>query len=80
MSVFKIKYLTAPGISHVYCRLFVAPAPNMTYAGCGNFTVRAGEEFEQLQRVMSGIAFEPSEAMTDKSSDDSWPQAPQPPG
>ena len=42
MSVFKIHYQATPGIPHVFCRLYVAPAPNLTYASCGNFTVRRG--------------------------------------
>ena len=58
MSVFKIKHITHPLGGHVRCTLFVSPAPNLTYASCGSFIVRAGEEFEQLQRVMSGISFE----------------------
>ncbi len=53
--VFKIKHEKRGG--HIHCRLFAAKAPNMTYAGCGDFCVRE-EEFEDLQHVMSGIAFE----------------------
>ena len=58
MSVFKIKYLKTPGLRHVYCRLFASPSPNQTYASCGNFTVSTGEEWDCLQRAMSGVAFE----------------------
>jgi len=58
--VFKIKH-EKHGI-HIHCRLFAAKASNMTYAGCGEFCVRE-EEFEDLQRVMSGIFFE--EGITD---------------
>jgi hypothetical protein len=59
MSVFKIYYYqSTPGVPHVYCRLYVAPTADHTYAGCGNFTVRAGEEFEGLRQAMSGEEFE----------------------
>ena len=58
MSVFKIKYRIPLHSHHVTCQLFVAPAPNMTYAMCGKFLVRLEEEFPQLQRVMSGVTFE----------------------
>ena len=57
MSVFKIHYQATPGIPHVFCRLYVAPAPNLTYASCGNFTVRRGE-FEDLRQMMPGVQFE----------------------
>lgn len=53
--VFKIKYKKQG--SHIWCRLFAAKAPNMTYICCGNFCVRE-EEFSDLERVMSGVAFE----------------------
>lgn len=53
--VFKIKHEKRG--SHIWCRLFTAKMPNMTYAGCGDFCV-SEEELEDLQRAMSGIAFE----------------------
>lgn len=56
MAVFKIRYREAGG--HVRCRLFAALQPNYTYAGCGEFTVKAGAEFEHLQSAMAGVFFE----------------------
>lgn len=53
--IFKVKYEKAGG--HIHCRLFAAKAPNMTFAGCGNFCIRV-EEFEDLERAMSGVFFE----------------------
>lgn len=58
--IFKIKYMAHEVVPHVYCRLYVAEQPNMTYAACGNFTVRK-EEFEPLQLAMSGVLFEEAE-------------------
>ena len=58
MSVFRIHYQSVPGVPHVHCHLCVAPAPNQTYAGCGGFTIRTGEEFEGLRRAMPGVQFE----------------------
>lgn len=52
--VFKIMY--TPTYGHVYCTLFVAPAPNQTWANCGKVVVRR-DEFEDMQRCMSGVAF-----------------------
>lgn len=56
--VFKIRHEQRGG--HVWCRLFAAKAPNMTYASCGEFCVRA-EELPDLERAMSGVAFEKQE-------------------
>lgn len=56
--VFKIRYEKRGG--HIHCRLFAAKSPNMTYAGCGDFVVRE-EEFEALQRAMSGVHFQETE-------------------
>lgn len=53
--IFKIRHEQRGG--HIHCRLFAAKATNMTYATCGDFTVRE-EEFEDLQRVMAGVFFE----------------------
>lgn len=53
--IFKIRHEQRGG--HIWCQLFAAKAPNMTFAGCGEFCVRE-EEFEDLQRVMSGVYFE----------------------
>ena len=58
MSVFKVKYLVAPGHKHVYVRVFTAPSPNQTYRALGNLTMGAGEEFEHFQRAFSGAHFE----------------------
>jgi hypothetical protein len=44
--IFRIHFTVAGG--HVHCRLFLAPAPNRTFAKCGDFTVRRGPEFVAL--------------------------------
>lgn len=61
MSVFRIRYEQAGG--HIHCSLFAAKSPNYTYAKCGDFCVTAGEEFEALQRALSGVAFLPKAEM-----------------
>jgi len=70
MAIFKIHHEQAGG--HVHCALFVAKSPNMTYAKCGDFCVSAGEEFEELQRALSGVAFvargKPDEAIDRRDS------------
>ena len=55
MSIFKIRHEMAGG--HIHCQLFEAKGPNMTWSCCGDFTVRV-EEFDDLQRSMSGVVFE----------------------
>ena len=54
--IFKVYHFTS-GV-HVHCRLFTAKQPNMTWMGCGEFTVRDGEEFEALKLAMPGVTFE----------------------
>ena len=50
MSIFRVRWTLAGG--HVHCSLFAAKAPNMTYAKCGDFTVRQGEEFAALHAAL----------------------------
>lgn len=52
--IFKVIWEKRGG--HIHCALFSAPALNMTYAKCGDFVVQ-DVEFDQLQRVMSGVSF-----------------------
>lgn len=58
MSVFKVKYMTAPGAGHVYCRVFSASREGTTFAALGNLTVRKGEEFEDLKAAFAGAVWE----------------------
>ena len=55
--VFRVRFTIGGG--HVHCRLFVAPASNMTFAKCGDFVVR-NEEFKALVIAMAGVSFEGS--------------------
>lgn len=55
VSIFRVRFEVAGG--HVHCRLFAAKQPNTTYAGCGEFCVQKGEEFESLVRAFSGAQF-----------------------
>jgi hypothetical protein len=57
MSMFKVKYLNAPGTQHVYLRVFVTSDPPSTWAALGNLTVRK-TEFEDFKRAFSGATFE----------------------
>ena len=50
--IFRIRFHRTAG-QHVRCRLFVAPGPDQTFAMCGEFTVREGEEFAALLRAFS---------------------------
>jgi hypothetical protein len=42
---------------HVHCRLSCAKRENTTFATCGDFTVRRGEEFSDLLRAMPSAQF-----------------------
>lgn len=42
---------------HVHCHLFCARQVNMTFAKCGDFVVRRGEEFASLVRAFGGADF-----------------------
>lgn len=54
MSVFRIRHEKRGG--HVHMRVFSARSPNMTYAKLGDLCC-SQEEFEDLQRAMSGVEF-----------------------
>ncbi len=47
--IFKVRYMTAPTIPHVYVRVFVSPAPGETFANIGTLRMRK-PEFEQFQK------------------------------
>ena len=53
--IYRIKFSIGGG--HVHCSLFVSQSPNHTFAKCGDFCVRRGEEFVALLRDMNGVAF-----------------------
>lgn len=57
MSIFKIAFLSAPGVPHVYCQLYVADRPEMTWACCGKFTMRTAE-FDDFQTACPDLQFE----------------------
>lgn len=50
--IFRIYFHRTTG-GHVRCRLFVAPGEDRTFAMCGEFTVREGEEFTALLKAFS---------------------------
>lgn len=54
--IFRVHYRGAC-LPHVYCALYAAHGENLTGALCGTFTVRAGEEFEELKKAFAGAAF-----------------------
>lgn len=53
---FRARYMSAPGIPHVYVRLFVAPAPDQTFAAVGSLTMRK-DDFATFRAVCPGIEF-----------------------
>lgn len=53
--VWRVKFDVHGG--HVHCNLFAAKQLNMTFAKCGDFTVRRGEEFASLLRAFAGAQF-----------------------
>ncbi len=55
MSVYRVRFRVAG--AHVHCRLFCAKHPNQTYANCGEFTIRRGEEMVALVAAFSGAEF-----------------------
>jgi hypothetical protein len=55
MSVYRVRFAVAG--AHVHCRLFCAPQSNTTWAKCGDFVVRRGEEFRSLVRSFSEADF-----------------------
>jgi hypothetical protein len=55
MTVWRVRFDVQGG--HVHCGLFAAKGPNMTFAKCGDFVVRRGEEFSSLLRTMPGADF-----------------------
>jgi hypothetical protein len=52
---FRVRFDVQGG--HVHCGLFCAKQLNMTFAKCGDFVVRRGEEFASLLRAFSGAQF-----------------------
>lgn len=56
MSVWKLLVSTVAG-DHVHCVLFVANGPNQTFANCGDFVVRRGEEFKSLKAAFPGAIY-----------------------
>lgn len=54
--LFRVRYMTSFGIPHVYCRLFQAPAPGLTFAGCGNFTL-GKEDWAAFRYAARGVEF-----------------------
>lgn len=64
MSIFKITFMSAPLVRHVYCQLFVADGPETwgatcgpLWTCCGNLTMRKSE-FEDFRDACRGATFE----------------------
>lgn len=58
--VWRVRFSIAGG--HVHCSLFCATAPNHTFAKCGDFVVRKGDEFSSLVRAFAADFIGNSEA------------------
>lgn len=41
--VFRVRYMTTETVPHVYCHVYAAPAPNLTFASLGLLTLRKAE-------------------------------------
>lgn len=59
MSVFKIKYMSAAGYRHVYCRMLTADNPRYSYFPVGSLTVTK-EQFRAFRELLepAGVIFE----------------------
>ena len=55
MTIWRIRFNVRGG--HVHCGLFAAKGNNMTFAKCGDFTVRRGAEFADLMRAFHQAQF-----------------------
>jgi hypothetical protein len=53
---FRVRYMTAPGVPHIYCRVFAAPGTDATFAALGNLTMRR-EEFEAFRMTFDKAEF-----------------------
>ena len=53
--VFRVRFKIAGG--HIHCRLFCADGPDRTFANCGEFVVRKGDEFRDLLAAFSKAEF-----------------------
>lgn len=60
MSVMRIRFRKLGG--HYHCRVFTAPAPNMTYAKNGDL-VFDEHEWEDVQRMLPGVDFKEEDAV-----------------
>lgn len=52
MTLFRVHYMTADTIPHVYCRVFVSALPGMTYAAVGNLTMLK-DEFADFRKLLN---------------------------
>jgi hypothetical protein len=57
MTIFKVQYMKAPGVPHVYCQLFVTNEPGTTWQLSGNFTLRT-VEFNNLKAELNSRLFQ----------------------
>lgn len=57
MTIFKVQYMSAPGVPHVYCQLFVTNREGTTWQLSGNFTLRT-VEFNNLKAELSSRLFQ----------------------
>lgn len=53
---FRVRYMTAPAVPHVYCRVFAAPNADSTFASLGNLTMRR-EEFAAFRLMFDEAEF-----------------------
>jgi hypothetical protein len=56
MIMFRVRYMTAPGMPHVYCRVFVAGEGGGQFASTGNLTMRRSE-FEAFRKAFKDAEF-----------------------
>jgi hypothetical protein len=61
MITFRVRYMTAPRLAHVYCRVFAAPGDGGTFASLGDLTMRK-DEFDAFRSGFTAAEFieEPS--------------------
>lgn len=47
--VFRVRYMTTQSVPHVYCNVYAAAAPNLTFASLGLLTMNKSE-FDAFRR------------------------------
>ncbi len=49
-TIFRVRYMTTETVPHVYCNVYAAPAPNLTFASLGLLTMDK-TEFAAFRRA-----------------------------